>query len=123
MITSAPVMPVPFLNHVLGVTSVPVGKYFLATLLGTLPSAFVAASVGALARSAGTHLGAEALKVDGAAVAAGRVASVGLGALAVRILSRERSAAGAGYEAARSDSGAAAGPGGAAAPGRGATAR
>jgi uncharacterized membrane protein YdjX (TVP38/TMEM64 family) len=85
----APVMPVPFLNHILGISSVPLATYGVATLLGTLPSAFVAASLGALLRSAGERLDASALKLDGAALAAALVASAALGALAVRLLARE----------------------------------
>ena len=87
----APVMPVPFLNHVLGLTSLPLGPYALATLLGTAPGAFVAASAGAVLRAAGAEVGVAALPLDGAALAAAAAASLVLGGLALRTLARELS--------------------------------
>ena len=87
----APVMPVPFLNHVLGVTSVSPGTYALATLLGTMPSAFLAASVGALLRGAAERVDVSALRLEGGSLAAALLASAALGALAVRVLARELS--------------------------------
>jgi uncharacterized membrane protein YdjX (TVP38/TMEM64 family) len=91
----APVMPVPFLNHVLGVTSVSLGKFFLATLLGTMPSAFLAASAGALFRSAGARVDEEVLRLHGAALAAVLLASAAAGALALRVLAHELASGGA----------------------------
>jgi uncharacterized membrane protein YdjX (TVP38/TMEM64 family) len=87
----APVMPVPFLNHVLGLTSVALRPFALATLLGTAPSAFVAASAGSVLRDAGARMGAAAARLDGAALVAAAALSLALGGLALRTLARELS--------------------------------
>jgi uncharacterized membrane protein YdjX (TVP38/TMEM64 family) len=85
----APLLPVPFMNHLLGLTSVPLRTYLLATLAGTVPSALTAASVGALVRSAGARIDEHTLHLTGAALLAAVLASLALGALAVRLLARE----------------------------------
>ena len=85
----APVMPIPFLNHVLGATPLALRSFLLATLLGSAPNALVFASVGDLLRNAGRGTELSAVRLDGAALVAALLASAALGWLALRILARE----------------------------------
>ncbi len=85
----APVMPVPFLSHLLGLTRVSLAQFVPATLLGTLPTTVAIAAVGALLRSTGARPDVAALRVEGAALAAALLASGLLALAATRILARE----------------------------------
>ncbi len=85
----APVMPVPFLSHLLGLTPVRLAHFVPATVLGTMPSTTAIAAVGALLRSTGARPDVAALRVEGVALAAALLASGLLAVAATRVLARE----------------------------------